>query len=537
MTPIRPTINIYAEITGSFVTINSYVVSDIKGVYGMLSGDPTDLVAMAGTTSFLVDNSGNEFTLGHASCFSGFGKGTVILLEIIFDGRYKRLRGYIDTVLIDSLDWGDQYAQINVVDFMEYFSNRPIVIQASLANETISTAVDALVTALPIQPQNTNYAAGVDTFPTVFDNVGTKTKVMTEIMKLALSEFAPVYIRKDPIYGETLVVEDRHSRLFSDEDTKIPVQSNDAGALLSDNNGFVLLQENGNPILLDQITDVNFADINFESAKITPSKLLLNDISISAYPKRIDTTSQTLYNLSTPFFLGVNESKKFKAIFIDPDGGGTPINGTDIDPLVTGTHYQMNTNSAGTGLDLTSSLLVSNSEIGSSSIFWNVTNSGTVGGWVTRLRVTGLGVYPYEPETFESSLTVTGSISSINRYGSFPLSFDQKYQSSYSVTEGIGSLLCAKYNEDRTILESIKCVANINANNMMAFMTLDLGDRIPVEVSNRGINASYYISGISFRLNLGGYIDYEYSFTEVLHTRDYWRVGVSHLGTDTVVGI
>ena len=538
-TLVFPTIRVYANLTGTWANISSYVVSDIMGSYGMFENTPTAKTAPEGSATFDLNNEDDLFMPGLATSLPGWGKRTEVLFEVEFDGKFKRLLWVVDNITGDILDWGDKRVKVRVVDWMTYAAKNPLVLQAILTNKTISEAVQAIISAMPIPPKNTEYATGVDTFPTVFDNLGAKARALTEFQKLSLSEFAYIYLKKDGVYGETLVVEDRHSRLNTTEPLQIPVSPERSGALLSDNNGFVILQENGVPILLNKIDTPSFDNATYADAKVTPDELLLNDISISAFPKRLDTSNQILSDIAEPIYLGAGQSYSFKVNFVDPYGGGTQINGTDMVTPVTGTHVQMWTNSAGNGANLSGNLVFS-ATFGAGDVFWQLQNTGSVGGYVTRLRAEGIGVYPYDPQTFESSLTVTGSMSSIAQYGSLPLAFDQRYQSSYSVSEGIGTLLASKYGSQRNILDYIKAIANISYEAMMIYIYGDIGSKIYVGVQRGGIAGYHYVQGVNFVLNMGGYIDYTFYFVEPLVTDDYWLLevaGSSELGQTTVLGI
>lgn len=116
-----------------------------------------------------------------------------------------------------------------------------------------------------------------------------------------------------------------------------------------------------------------------------PWEVVRNIIKVYAYP-RSRASNKVLWELSTPLYL--NPSGGQYTLFANYNYGGADCPATAVVSPVATTDYLANSNSDGSGTNLTADLVVSSTIYGT-KIKLIVTNSGSVPAWVTFLQVRG----------------------------------------------------------------------------------------------------------------------------------------------------
>jgi len=224
-----------------------------------------------------------------------------------------------------------------------------------------------------------------------------------------------------------------------------------------------------------------------------------NRISVTAYPRKVDTSLVVLYSLGSPMEIGNGETKTFTGSYSDPVGGQGAGGYGMVTPVAT-TDYLLNTASDGSGTNLTSSALVSVT-FGGNSASITVKNTSITAGYITFFQLRGYGVYTYA----ETELAIEDS-SSINEYGYFERSFNQQYQG--SLVNGEAGVKTQLYLDriPRTVLQSITFLANSSDSAMYAFLSLDVGSLVNISETQMGISGGYFIQNVSFTVQVGGLI-------------------------------
>lgn len=490
---------VMAKLGGVWTDLTSYVIEDITGKWGIQGDGPLDLLADTGALRITLNNMDQRFTPGHASALSGWKKGIPIKLEIDYDGvTYPMLGSIVDINIPLGKNLVDK-AYVTMVDWLEYSARDPIVNPGVLTDQRADDVIRTVLGMMPVQPAATDLDTGVSVFPTTFDTVTSRTKAYSEFGKVAFSETGYIYLRKDRIYGETLVFESAHARHGWRELDPLPLAAAGSGFLLKEDGG-KLLKEDGGGLLLDQagtlIIDNDMLDLEADYGA-----QMINYFTARANPRRIDSSPQILFRLDEPISIAPGQTVTIKGSYADPSGG-LPVNAQNMITPAATTDYLVNTAQDGSGTNLTADLVLVSISYGTEGFTHRVRNGSVNHGWITQYNTRGYGIYLYNPiEHVESDQD------SIAEFGTQTETLDQKYQ----VELTLGTLYIAnvveREKQPRTVLHSITFLANQSTALMMAFLNFGPGKLIRIKHTKRGIDSYYYIQGIKdFRLTEGGLI-------------------------------
>lgn len=345
MNPVYPTqYKIYANLAWlvagvHWVDITGDAVSDnISAGWGIQGNKPLDRLASTGALTFTLNNVTGKYSPDLAGALAGWTKGAPIKLVITYDGfDYVRFRGVVDALKITSGSFGNRRVFVTVLDWLDYAAKYPLTNPAIQTNKTADQALATIVAGMSVLPYAVAYDAGANVFPALFDTVTPKTLAYTEFTKLALSEPGYIYLKKDQAFGETLVFENYYHRSGLMPLTVLRKATVDSGFLLKED-GDKLLLETGYKIILDEVTTL-FADNNMLGLDASYGDNLINRVTVTAYPKRIDSSVQVLYSLSSPVLIGSAQVLTFRGNYSDPTGGAqvNAISNTMIVPAGPGT--------------------------------------------------------------------------------------------------------------------------------------------------------------------------------------------------------
>ena len=310
---------LYFYLAGAWVDVSSDVqaASGISASWGIRSNRPTDLMADTGRMSFTLDNQTGKYSPGHASALTGWKKGVKVKLVTTFvDINRVRWYGTVDEISIDAGAVGSRKVRVTALDWLDNANNYPLNNPAVGLDQKANQAVSTIVAAMPIQPLATSYSTGTNTFPTVFNQATNKTRAYSEFTKLAMSEFAPIYLKKDATYGETLVVEASDTRTGATVKTIVtPVPASD---FLQLQDGSYLLLQDGDRLELNATTTGNASiDNAFTAMDVSYGNNIINQITVAAYPTKIYTVPSLIYELESPLYIAAGDTINFRVPFTD----------------------------------------------------------------------------------------------------------------------------------------------------------------------------------------------------------------------------
>ena len=492
--------------------ISDYVMQErgCQGSWGMRYNKYTDRLAGAGVMSFSLLNTSGEFDPDDVDVLTGWGINTKVKLEVVYDGvTYRRFYGYVEEIRFSDNEINEHIANITVKDWMDYAYKRTITDIGIETYKRGGYAVDKVVDEVGFIPLATQYSEGDYEFDAIFDSLTTTTKAATELNKIVLSENGYLYNRHDKVNGETLVFESESYRNGLRTLSQLPVLAASSGLWeLEANTDEVLLEDESGNVILDATQD---AHINGTAQRYTRThgENILNSITVTAYPKRVDSTEQTLYSLGTFIKVRSGETKTITVKYQNKDTKEScnAITSLMIQPVAT-TDYLMNTKKDGTGTDITSDLTVT-VEYHTASADVTLTNASGYTGRITKLELRGYGIY--QDSSIKATSEDTGSI---DDYGLIELNIEQQYQRDTTAGEDMADRILEAEKSPRTKLDKVQMIANTSDTHMAAFLSIDIGDMVKITESGLGLGGSYYVQGIDFDIIDGSAIVYSWTLQD-----------------------
>ena len=301
-------------------------------------------------------------------------------------------------------------------------------------------------------------------------------------------------------------------------------------------NGEPILQENGEEILIDiaAVQEGAIFDDSMGLIETSHARNYYNMVRAIIAPRRVDAVATTvLYSNPKPFFIATGETKIIKANFRDPENLATNVTCAQLTVPVAGTDYKYTQNEDGSGTDLTTDAGFSYI-LGAEGIQYTFTP--TADGWVFILQARGKGVYLFdktEATVEDTALTQTE--------GERMLTLDMKYRDSPIEADIIAPIWLSKFKQKDTLAEKASFVANRSEFLMMAFIALQVGDKVWIKNTRANIDAAYFINGKEFNITEGGIIHFSYILCPAFYdSYVFWELGVigkSELDLTTWIGI
>lgn len=500
----------YNAAGAAWVDITGYVLtkSGVSGHWGMRSNKYTDRLAATGEMRMLLDNASGVFDPDDASVLTGWALNAIVKLVVTYDSvDYVRFRGKVTRIEMSDPNTYEHTASVTVSDWMYNAYNKKIDQLSVQTFKRGGQVVDSIVDAVGVTPLATAYSVGDYEFPAAFDSMTITTTAATELNKVVLSENGYFYCRHDKVNGETLVFEAESDRNGLRTVSKIPKLKADSGFVLKAGSAtdYVLMAGSAtDKLILNETADADFDGIA-QGYSRTHGDNVLNKVTVTAYPKRVDTTEQTLYSLGTPLMLAPGETKTITVKYQNATTKEScnAITSLCSQPVAT-TDYLMNTKKEGTGTNITANLTVS-------VIFYTaeaevtVTNASAYNGHVTRLYLKGYGVYQ------DASIkAIAEKSASQTAYGVQELNIEQRYQRDVISGQSLAFRMANVEKDPRTKLDSVRFIANKSSTAMYAFCVLDIGDMVRVTESTLNLDDDFYIQGVEFSIQEGDVIMYKW---------------------------
>ena len=352
---------------------------------------------------------------------------------------------------------------------------------------------------MSVQPVNTDFSTGRYDFDRVFNSVNINTRAISEFYKLAQSEFSYIYTKGDG----TLKVESRDDRTGLTGLVSIPKTST---SFLKKVDGDYLRKIDGDKILLNDSEQAIF-DNDMISLESTWGKDIVNQVNLRAFTKSLDTSLVVLYSSPQSYYLPSGKTIKINGRFTDPNDRSNFINGYNmVDPVAT-TDYLAFDNADGTGTNRTANITVTATYC-SNLVSYRITS--TVNCYITFLQARGNGIYNYsqaEDTLFDQS--------SIDEFGTYETTFDQKYQTSLGPGTAEINAVIAREKDPHVKADTAHFIANQSSKHMYAFLRAGIGDLVHIKNNETGIDLYHFIQGVRFTISPGGIIEYWWKLKEM----------------------
>lgn len=485
--------------------------------YGIKGIGPNDRLADTGTFKFSLDNSESNsggvvgyYSPGHAACRVGFFLG--IRVRVLFNVMGRTFYRHVGT--LDSIDpvagmFDDRVTHCGTVDWMDNAARAKVSGLAVQFNKTSSELFAILVESADTQPDSLVIAtAGSDTYPIALDTAeDEKVALLTEMKKLLDSELGYAAIVGNETGGGELRFLGRRGRGLTV--TNADVFSD------TDFTGLTTLQQRGD---------------------------VTNAVQLVAHPRVPDANpTSILYDLQTPVALGAGATARILGPYRDPNQQSPRVGGTDMqapDPNSPNFDYQMWSNNDGTGTDLTAFLTVVAS-YGGNGVRYALTNTGTVPGYVTRLRARGKGIYSYQTVIVEAQ-----DDDSVDQVGKNQVTLDMPYQSTTDVLFEAATWLVAVYKNPGPRPSVTFEVPNADGALLLRLMLLDVNSRVGIEetVSGLAVGAGlfgYFINSVKIQVTPTNNWVVTWGLAPADRTA-YWLLGVTgrgELGANTLLAM
>lgn len=463
--------------------------------YGIRGSGPLDRAPSTGTLTFALNSAATNsaglvgyYSPNHANARAGFDVGIRVRVRLAYAATtYTRFIGRVGQiqpiggtklerkVIVTAYDWVDELARFKLDGIATQINKR--------SDQVIST----IVAAMPLQPEATSLATGVDTYGYALDSSRDENSyALTECQKVAQSEAGFVFVKGDG----TFTFQSRHSR---------PAVGTDA---------------------------YTFANTMQDVSAIRSRDLIFNRIQAIAHPRRTDASVVTLYTLQSVTRVFAGEVATIFGGYVDPLQQAARVGGFDMVAPVATTDYTMNTAEDGSGTNVTASFTVSTS-FGGNGHYTTFTNNTASTAYVTFFRVRGKGIYDYE-----NAIAIAEAASTI---GDNVLTIDMPYQNDVAVAKGFASYALSLYGTARTYATSIRFRGDEDATHMTAALVGDIGSRIRVTEDVTGVNASAFINAVDCELTDNNRLTVTYTLTPA-DAQPYWVLGTSALSIDTGLG-
>lgn len=508
----RASWTLWAKLASGWTNISADVKGNTYAEWGLGGNKPTDLIAHTGTLEFDLDNHTvpGKYSPNHASAVAGWKKGTPIHVVFAYeDTSYIRFRGYLDS--FSNAGSKDEFKHIVAVDWLDYAARHPIVNPGLLTNQSAGQTLETTLALMPIQPTATDFEASSSTFPTTFDTTTSTTTAYDEFVKVAFSELGPIYLKKDKVNGETLVLENAFHRHGWSAATELPLGTDTAGFLLKQDSGKILNADGEGAILLSQLGELHLNDsANVLDYETEDGENIINRFTVYALPRRVDASPVILFQLDDPLEIASNQTLVIKGTYANPEGG-LPVNAKNmITPVIT-TDYLVNTLSDGTGTNISANLTLVSISYGTEGFTHSVKNGSGNPGYITKFNCRGYGIYIYNP--IEHTATDSASIA---EFGTQSDSITQKYKNGLGFGSLFANTVVENEKEPRTVLNRVYMSANKSGSAMMAFLNLDIGDMVRITNALENIDRYFYIQSVRYETRPAGIIFYDWIVKETL---------------------
>lgn len=488
-------VRIEVESGGGWMDISAYVDSEqaISFTRGIQGNSITDRTARVGSLSFTaLDKSG---LFDPISASKVLQNGTPVRIVFAYEGIERVMwYGAIDAVQPRQDNLYLRRARISAKCVLEQY-NRPVTTLIT-TQKTASDVVDEINTVLGMTLSDGQKKYGVmsKTFPTVFDTVKQNQNGLSEISKAVLSELGYFYARgtRSLSANFVLTVDGRETR-SGYSFIHIPKGKDQSGYLLTETGGW-LLQENGAPLILDEVEEMRGFDA-LAAASLTYGKNIVNDCIVTVYPRKYSASTVVIFSLENPISIEPDETIEMVVRYRDPDQLAQSITARSTILPESGVDTLANDEDDGSGADRTSDLAVT-AVYSAADIAYTLQNAGATRLYVTKLQARGQGIFFYASLTARSQDTASQAAN-----GYRLLQLNLRYLEEVTEAAAIAETIVTHAKDVFQEVEAIEVFANASSQTLFGAMFLDIGDPIEVPVLDAAGSAAvvkHFINGMSW---------------------------------------
>lgn len=375
-----------------------------------------------------------------------------VSLQVIMSKASDRFLGNIAGIRPTSGLFENPITEVEAHDFMGFLSSQEAGILTVENDKRADEALTTLISNFVVQPNNTDFDVGEETFTAIFVGDKPETSMASLFQKLAQNEMGRIYLQGDG----TLRFENRHTR---PENRTIAFT------------------------LAGIMTEL---DVSYEQPSI------FNFITTRVLPRKVDTAATTLvWDLTGAPEIKAGETLIFVCPYTDPNTGDK-IDAIEInDPPVT---------EFGSVQDFTSDdmadFLTIVMNIGANSTEVRLTNTHQFQtGYLNDLQVKGKGIYTYDAILSQAiddeSISVRGPRKKLVK---LDLLTDPTKGRNYAY------YILGKISKPHLKSGIIMFLANQTSTLAEAVLDLEISDRFTASETVTGVNRDFYINRLRYRL-------------------------------------
>lgn len=251
---------------------------------------------------------------------------------------------------------------------------------------------------------------------------------------------------------------------------------------------------------------------------------IVNDVTITYYPRTIGSTGATLYTLGNlPMAIAAGDTRQWSARYTDPDAVNTRIAGKDMIAPVVNTDYTINSQADGGGSDKTGSCTVTVQFLATEAII-TIVNGDASTVYVTLFRLRGTPISMYAAaSTHAIDPTSIGANGRQKRVLALPALGDEATASTFA------NYMVQRFKSAVGRIKSVSLWGNRSDATLANVLTLGVGSYVSVAdtfLNNQSQN--YIVTGLRHRLAPRG-SHWTRLFLEPLDRSQYWILGDTNL--------
>lgn len=470
-----PTTSSTGDSTWTDITTDIRAVDGLAFAYGIDGAGPTDRTASAGRATFSLENSAinsvginGYYSPDSTNARIGWTIGVPARISFDYYGTtYYKWLGQV-TDIMPSLDRKHKVVRVNAMDYIDELARVTLNGLEVATSQRADEAFASILDNLPRTPDRYLAGEALDKFPYVFDTARDESvTAISEINKLAVSDFGFAYMKGDVDGGGTLVYEPRGLR--------------------------------------ETVSRWSMTDSDIDEMEISYSiDDIINRAIVRVHPRRADSTDSTdgpvvLFRLGNKPQINAGESITINCPYRDPNNDNLARVGgyAMLTPTTSSDMYRLWTAISG-GTNLTTSCNVV-ADFGGNSAECTITNNSTQNGYLRLFKLYGYGLYSFEEVIIRSESTA-----SIDSFGAQSESIDMPYHDSIFAATEAADQIVANNKDPRTRCRSVTFGANKSSTRMIQALAREPGDRITITETMSGLNADdYFIQAVEFDVKPG----------------------------------
>ena len=479
-----------------------------------------DTISRDNTMTLVLKNSDNRFSPEHASALSGFTRGKVIRIQMIYAATTKTMfLGWIGEIAVLAGTKGKRTTTVTVEGYWSRAQKAEafVPLQESKPADQVITAI--LANSYIYPPGFTGrWLLGIAGFGEL--GVNTILGATTDYLNAETGKTTFNYIA------------DKWGAGVSVYQALADTVGREYGRLFLNRNGVITFW-NRHHLILATTVAATFSN-SMMGLDYRYGANIVNIATVTANPREISVSPETLGTIDGSVKIEASGTKTITFRY-SSQTAGNKIAGRNAIPPAQTTDFTANSASDGSGTDYTSSVTAAITTETATQCIVTFTNAAAVVVYLqagAKIRGTKITDYGAVSQTYQDA----ASISSYGRQAiTYPATMDN-----VADAQGVAEYIVSSRKDARSDIAKVTLLPRANATLMAAARDRTIGDRITLTETQTGVaSKDYFIMGEYHQLSNG---TKDYSLTwlvEPASGQQYWVLGVagySELGVTTYAG-